>query len=190
VKKQLTGHIDAAAPGPVRLISICAGDGRNVIETLRSHARRADVSAWLVELDIQSVAAGRRNAAELGLSRHVNLIHADATDFATYQMLAPADIVVLVGVWGHVSLNTRATLVNSLHFLCRSGGTVVWTRGAAKGPARVQQIRSLFSQSLWTELQFEFTPDMNWVIASYRNVGLSRELPASGRVFRFERRAG
>jgi hypothetical protein len=178
------------APGPVRIISICAGDGRNVLETLRTHARRGDVSAWLVELDINSVAAGQRQAAALGLSRQVNCVHADATDFATYQMIAPADIVLLSGVWGHVSLDTRQTLVDSLVTLCRPGGTVIWTRGAAKGPERVHQIRSLFSPRIWSELKFEDTPDKNWVVATYRNVGPARELPARGKVFHFERRAG
>jgi hypothetical protein len=182
--------LDDLAPGPVRLISICAGDGRNVLGTLRTHARRADVSAWLVELDINSVAVGRKQAAALGLAHHVNFVHADATDFATYQMIAPADIVLLAGVWGHVSLDTRKRLVDSLRSLCRTGGTVIWTRGAAKGPERVHQIRSLFSPQFWSERRFEFTPDKNWVIASCRNVGPARALPICGSVFRFERRAG
>jgi hypothetical protein len=141
-------------------------------------------------LEIHSVSAGRKQAAALGLSRQVNFIHADATDFATYQMFAPADVLLLSGVWGHVSLDTRTTLVDSLAALCRPGGTVIWTRGAKKGAERVRQIRSLFAPNMWSELSFESTPDKNWVVASYRNQSSSRALPPSGRIFRFERRAG
>ena len=38
--------------GPVRLISMCAGQGRDVIPVLATHARRGDVTALLVEWEL------------------------------------------------------------------------------------------------------------------------------------------
>src|SRR5687768_13388422 len=114
VQEHLRGVLDDAPVGPLRLISMCAGDGRDVIGTVRAHERRGDVSAWLVELDRQSVAAGIQEAAVAGLEGAVNFINADATDYATYQGVAPADIVLACGVWGHVPALERESLASAL----------------------------------------------------------------------------
>ena len=53
-------------PGPLRLISVCAGQGRDVIGVLADHPRRTDVSAFLVELDEHNVGVARALAADAG----------------------------------------------------------------------------------------------------------------------------
>jgi hypothetical protein len=45
VRECLSDAMTAAAPGPVRLIPICAGDGRDVIPVLAAHPRSRDVTA-------------------------------------------------------------------------------------------------------------------------------------------------
>src|SRR5271166_4326835 len=67
VQTQLRGVIDSAPPGPIRVISVCAGQGHDLIGVLADHPRRADVSARLVELDAQNVALAQRAAAAAGL---------------------------------------------------------------------------------------------------------------------------
>ena len=47
--------LDSAGPGPVRLISACAGQGLDVIGSLTGHARADDVSALLVEWEDRNV---------------------------------------------------------------------------------------------------------------------------------------
>lgn len=37
--------------GPVRIISMCAGEGRDVLPVLAEHPLRADIAALLVELN-------------------------------------------------------------------------------------------------------------------------------------------
>jgi hypothetical protein len=55
VRQHLSEAIVRAPAGPVRLVSLCAGQGRDVIGVLPGHPRRDDVHAILVESD-------RRNA--------------------------------------------------------------------------------------------------------------------------------
>jgi hypothetical protein len=62
------GHLrelDRAPAGDVRLISLCAGQGRDVIGALTGHPRRDDVRARLVELDERNVALARQAAVHL-----------------------------------------------------------------------------------------------------------------------------
>jgi SAM-dependent methyltransferase len=189
VESHLTESLDKAAPGPVRIISLCAGDGRDVVEVLRSHKRKDDVVAWLVELSRQSVALGVERAAQAGLGKNVKFLCGDATDFESYQRLAPADIVLACGVWGHVPASERATLARGLATLCKPGGDLIWTRGVLRGMSCFEQIQSLFGAPAWQRQRVSFTPDASWGIATARYCGPPLALPKSGRLFHFRRLA-
>ena len=189
VQQHLTECLDAAPSGSVRIISMCAGDGRDVIGAVQSHARRRDVIAWLVELDQHSVAAGVRNAKIAGLDGTVNFRNEDATDYASYPF-APADILLVCGVWGHVPVCERDLLIRALTRLCKPGGMVVWTRGVSKRPDRVHEIEAHFANSEWEQCRHSFTADQKWAVVSQRYCGPLRELPASGKFFHFQHQSG
>jgi hypothetical protein len=50
VQGLIRSALDASPPGPIRLVSMCAGDGRDILGVLPGHPRQADVHARLVEL--------------------------------------------------------------------------------------------------------------------------------------------
>jgi hypothetical protein len=190
VQQQLRTNLDEAAAGPVKLISLCAGDGRDVVGVLETHERRSDVSAWLVELDHQSVSAGIRQASIAGLEASVHFVNADATDCRTYQRMAPADIVLACGVWGHVPAHERASLVCALAGLCKARGVVTWTRGVSAGITRLNEIEFLFARPKWERVHTTITADKKWAVATYRYAGPPVELLQTGRIFNFQRHAG
>ncbi len=70
--------LDEAPAGPVRLVSLCAGQGHDVIGTLPGHARCRDVSAVLIEHGERNVAEARRRAEAAGLPE-VTVRRADAS---------------------------------------------------------------------------------------------------------------
>ena len=76
------GHIvralDEAPAGEIRIVSMCAGQGRDVIGALRAHPRRADVRARLVELDPRNAVIAREMADAAGLGR-VEVVTGDAS---------------------------------------------------------------------------------------------------------------
>src|SRR3972149_3936770 len=47
VQEHLAACLDFALHSPVSILSICAGDGRDVIGVLHSHPYPRDVAAWL-----------------------------------------------------------------------------------------------------------------------------------------------
>jgi hypothetical protein len=190
VQQHLRTNLDEAPAGPIKLISLCAGDGRDVIGVLRTHERRSDVSAWLIELDCQSVAAGIREASIAGLQDAVHFFNADATEFVTYLGMAPADIVLACGVWGHVPAHERGSLVGALAGFCKARGAVTWTRGVSCGVTRLNEIEFLFARPKWESVQTSITADKKWAVATYRYVGPPVELPKAGRIFNFQRHAG
>jgi hypothetical protein len=57
VQERIRELLDRAPAGPIRVVSICAGQGRDLLPVIASHARRDDVRARLVELDPRNVAA-------------------------------------------------------------------------------------------------------------------------------------
>ncbi|MBV8527692.1 MAG: SAM-dependent methyltransferase, partial [Candidatus Dormibacteraeota bacterium] len=51
VQRLVAAALDAAPPGEIRVITMCAGNGRDLIGVLRTHPRARDVRARLVEID-------------------------------------------------------------------------------------------------------------------------------------------
>jgi SAM-dependent methyltransferase len=190
VRAHLAECLGMAERGPVRIVSMCAGDGRDVIDVVGAHQRQTDVNAWLVELDRSSVATGERRAAAAGLESRVRFLNADATVYCTYQGIAPADVVLVCGVWGHVPDTDRAPLVQALARLCKPGGTVIWTRGASPGLVRYHEIKSHFDSSRWQKIRFSLTPDKTWAVATHRYCGPAQRLPIGGQIFNFRRSTG
>jgi len=66
VQAQLEDALDHAPAGPIRLLSLCAGQGRDVTGVLPTHPRRDDVSAVLIEANAENAETARRNAAAAG----------------------------------------------------------------------------------------------------------------------------
>ena len=143
-------------PGPVRLISMCAGQGHDVLGVLPDHPRRADVKAALVELDPRNVAAARASATRAGLAQ-VEIIEGDAAISDAYAPFVPADIVLACGIFGNVTDVDLERTVRSLSMLCRTGASIIWTRHRLD-PDLTPRIRAWFSDSGFEELSFD-APD-------------------------------
>ncbi|WP_306214759.1 class I SAM-dependent methyltransferase [Actinoplanes sp. RD1] len=164
----------AASDGEVRLISMCAGDGRDVLPVLASHPRGGRVRAVLVELDPEL--SGRARAAA---GPGVEVRTADAGLAESYRGLAPAHVVLACGVFGNISAADVETTVAALPALLMPGGHVIWTRGRGAGDVDPSQgVRDVFDRHGFEELAFVAPQD-----ARFR-VGLSR-LVLPPRLFRF-----
>ena len=71
VRAQIAQTIQACPHASIRLISLCAGDGRDVIGTLVNHPRRDHTSAYLIESHPALVAHGEGVVAQYGLLTRV-----------------------------------------------------------------------------------------------------------------------
>src|SRR5215208_162938 len=84
VRQTIREILDSYPWGKIRLISICSGDGRDILEEISKHPRRTDLEAWLIDSDKPSTSRGEAAAAELGLNQQVHFRFADAGLARTY----------------------------------------------------------------------------------------------------------
>jgi len=156
VQAQVGAALDRAPPGPVRAISVCAGQGHDLIGVLAAHPRRADVSARLVELDPRNVLLARLAAKAARLDA-VEVLAADAATTDSYLGAAPADVILVCGVFGNISVDDVLATIENLRQLCAPGATVVWTRHRHP-PDLVPQVVSAFERAGFDELACEDAP--------------------------------
>src|SRR5436190_1604292 len=87
VQRLIRAVLDAAPPGPIRVISMCAGEGRDLLGVLADHPRADDVHARLVELDPDLAGTARDNAPA-----RVDVVVGDAGMTDVYEGAVPADL--------------------------------------------------------------------------------------------------
>lgn len=156
VQEQIRAALDRSAPGPVRAISICAGQGHDLIGVLVDHPRRAEIAARLVELDEHNVLIARRATHAAGLDM-VEVVAGDASVTDAYAVAVPADLILLCGVLGNISAADIANTISRLPLLCAPAATVIWTRHRHP-PDLTPYIRETFEQDGFAELSFEDSP--------------------------------
>lgn len=127
VQAQLCAALDQAPPGRLRAVSLCAGQGRDLIGVLASHPRGRDVRARLVEWDPRNAMAAQQAAKQAELS-DVEVVVGDAAETDNYRHAVPADLVLACGVFGNLTEADVAATIDYLPALCLPGGSVVWTR--------------------------------------------------------------
>jgi hypothetical protein len=183
VQELLSAALDAVRPGPVRILSLCAGDGRDLVGVLEGHPRVGDVRARLVEITPELVAAGRERAGRAGL-RSVEFVRGDASTTDACEGAVPADIVLACGIFGNITDDDLRRTVDHLPELCAAGGTVIWTRGRF-APDLTPTIRGWFADAGFTELSFVTIPETTMSVGAHRLVGPSRPFRPGIRLFTF-----
>jgi hypothetical protein len=153
VRAHLANAITMAPPGPVRLVSLCAGQGHDVLSVLPDHPRRDDVTAVLVELDPRNARLAAARAARQGLAG-VEVREADAGVTAGYADALPADVLLLCGIFGNVSDEDVGRTVAAAPALCAPGGTAIWTRHR-RPPDLTPLVREWFAAAGFAEVAFE-----------------------------------
>ena len=126
VARMIRDVLDSAPPGPIRVLSLCAGDGRDLAVGAASHARAADIEGVLVELDPELAATAVVNAA--AVSSRLAVRCADASETARFVDARPVDLLLLCGIFGNVSLDDIERTIAAVPALCRADATVIWTR--------------------------------------------------------------
>jgi hypothetical protein len=176
VQGELAAAIDDADEGPIALLSLCAGDGRDVVGVLSRHRRQSDVDATLVEVDSTLAARARSSAVATGL--RVNVLTGDAADVETYRASLPAHIVLSCGVFGNVVDDEIHSMIQDLGALVRPDGVVIWTRHRRKGDL-TPTIRGWFREAGFDEVAWHAPANPQIGVGVHRYRGTRR--PMTGR---------
>src|SRR5579862_4830463 len=183
VQGYLRAELDRAPAGQVRLISLCAGQGRDVIGALTGHPRRDDVRARLVELDERNAALARQAAQAAGL-HGVEVLQADAGITDACAGAVPAQVVVACGIFGNITDSDIRATVATLPSLCAPGALVLWTRHR-RPPDLTPAIRSWFREAGFREEAFDIGQDGFMSVGAHRLTGEGAALVPGRRLFTF-----
>ena len=182
VQGLIRSALDASPPGPIRLVSMCAGDGRDILGVLPGHPRQADVHARLVELDPELARRARERAAEV--SPTIEVVTRDASRTNSYTGAVPAGIVLACGIFGNITDDDIHNTVAHLPKLCAPDATVIWTRGTF-APDLTPTIRVWFMETGFSELDFVAIPH-TWVgVGANRLTAPPRALDPDLQLFTF-----
>jgi hypothetical protein len=167
VRRRLGAVLDSNVGKRQRLLSLCAGDGRDVIPVLAAR-RGSSVSALLIEKDEALARRATEAAASTGLAT-VEVRCADAGDPNSFDDVLPVDVLLLCGIFGNVEYGRVKAIVEVVPQLLPEGGCVIWTRGASE-PDRRPELRSWFREAGLAEVSFDGAPETF-------GVGVNRLLP-------------
>jgi hypothetical protein len=181
---RLRKAVSAAPAGPIRLLSLCAGQGHDVIGALADHPRRDDVTGLLVEFDDENVAVARKRLAAAGITG-LEVRQGDAGDTATFADAVPADLVLLCGIFGNVPMADIERTANRAASLCAPNATLFWTRHR-KEPDATPIIREWFAAAGFEELAFDAPSDAVFAVAVDRLVTEPLPFQAGEHLFTFE----
>lgn len=97
VQRYAVEFLDAAPAGRITVVSMCAGQGRDLLEVLTQYPRTPDVAARLVELDPRNAEVAMDTAVPAGLNG-VEVVTSDASNAAAYEGMVRSDLILACGV--------------------------------------------------------------------------------------------
>lgn len=181
IRARLAEALDRCRPGRVQVVSMCAGQGHDILGVLSRHPRAGDVVARLVESDPRNAALARQGAAPFA---GVEVVEADAGSTDSYAGAVPADIVLACGVFGNISDDDIHRTIAAFPSLCAQGAAVIWTRHRLE-PDRTSQVRDWFRSAGFAEEAFGVSDDALMAVGAHRLTGDALPFRAGQYLFRF-----
>lgn len=183
VQRHIGDWLDERSESSLRVVSVCAGQGSDLVGVLAGRSDAGRVRAELIEKDSRNVAVARESVAAAGLVG-ITVTCADAGDFAAYRAVVPADLVLLAGVLGNISDEDVRATITAMSRLCAPGATVIWTR-TRRAPDLTPAVRGWFAGAGFAEHAFHAPPDVLFAVGVHRFHGQPESPPPSGRIFTF-----
>jgi hypothetical protein len=165
----------------IRVLSLCSGEGRDLIGPLSKRAPATNVNGRLVELDPTLAGRARAGLAAAGIGG-LEVFEGDAGTTASFAGAVPADLVLVCGVFGNISDEDIERTVRALPTLCAVGATVIWTRHR-RPPDLTPAIRRWFTASGFRHHAFIRVPDSPASVGVERFVGTPAPFEPGARLF-------
>jgi hypothetical protein len=155
VQKRIRAFLDGREQSEIRVVSICAGEGRDLLEVLADHPARGRVKGRLVELSPVNTSVARSLAREAGADS-IEIVTGDASLTTAYLGAVPADLVLVCGVFGNVPDDDVERTVAALPQFCARDATVIWTRHRHE-PDLTPKIHRWFESAGFEPIAFDST---------------------------------
>jgi hypothetical protein len=138
---------------PVVVLSLCAGDGRDLLQVLAERDDSSRVRATLIELHPDLAQRARAFAADADLTG-VTVLTGDAGNTTAYAGSVPADLVIMMGIFGNISDDDVHRTIQTAPQLCRPGAILLWSR-STNGTDHNRSVRGWLADSGFTELNYQ-----------------------------------
>ena len=109
--------------GQLTVLSLCAGDGRDVLQVLVQRDDSARIHATLIELHPVLAQRAREFAAQSGLA-NVTVRAIDAGNTTAYAGSVPAHLVIMMGIFGNISDDDIRRTIQTAPQLCQPGAVI------------------------------------------------------------------
>ena len=179
VQRRIRDALSERPDGSIRVISACAGEGRDLFGAMVDHPRASDVHGRLVELDPELASRAAAHAPP-----GIEVVCADAGSTDAYVGAVPADLVLVCGVFGNISDEDVGRTIAALPTLCAFGATVIWTRHR-RPPDLTIDIRRWFEHAGFERLAFDAPSEFEWSVGVQRFVADPAPIVPGRRLFRF-----
>ena len=176
--------LDELPSGEVRTISMCAGQGIDILTAVEGHPRAGDLTGRLVELDPQNVEIAQARIDELGV--RLEAVAGDASTSSAYVDVVPADLVLACGIFGNVSEEDIERTVRFLPSLCAPGAWVLWTRNPRDADL-VARFQGWLEEVGLEQVDVEIAPDGKYGVGVNRLVVEPPPFTAGQHLFTFTR---
>lgn len=185
IQSCMDAWLDERAGEALTIASACAGEGRDLLGVLVRRDDSGRVRAVLVENDEQIASRAEAAARAAGLNDVIVRV-ADAGDPTSYEGLVPADLVLMVGVFGNISDAGVQRTIAALPSFCSNGGVVIWTR-SRREPDLTPMIRRWLQESGFAESAFHAPDDVLFSVGVHRLTADPAPAlgPDHGRLFQF-----
>ena len=178
------GEVLDATEGPIRVLSLCAGDGRDILSELAARPSVCSTTT-LVELDPELAAAARQAGSQLD---GVEVRQGDAGVTALYEDVLPVDLLLLCGIFGNIPVDDIMATVAAVPSMLAPDGAVIWTRGRFGDEEDLRPaIREWFVETGLREVAFDGDPETFGVGVARAGGAPPTAAPLPDRLFRFGR---
>ena len=172
--------------GQAKVLSLCAGDGRDVLQVLAERDDSSRIKTTLIELHPVLARRAREFAANAELAE-VTVRTVDAGDTAAYGDAVPADLVIMIGIFGNISTEDLRRTIMTAPQLCRPGAVMLWSRGTSGSEAN-SLVRGWLTDAGFVELdyrEFDQAEGERAALGSARYVGPPQPLITGRQMFTF-----
>jgi hypothetical protein len=167
-----------------RIVSLCAGDGRDIIPVLAGLPARQRPETVLVEIDPVLASAAERRAVDARVT--VDVVVGDAGMPETWVSATPVDLLMLCGIFGNVSDDDILATIRATPNLLSPEGAVIWTRGAFGDRDLRPQVRQWFAGSGFVEVSYDSEAE-GFGVGVTRVTEAAERRPLPDRLFSFVR---
>jgi hypothetical protein len=190
VQAAIRDWIVRSPDGPLRIVSACSGDGRDVLEVLAGQPDPDRFTARLLETDEELAGQAEQLARRHGLAG-VDVVRADAGVTESYAGAVPADLVMLCGVFGNLSDDDARWTIETTRHLCAPGAFVIWTRGRFRGRddgvEPTDDLCAWFAEAGFEQVSLDKPADSLYRVGVHRLVAPPEPLVLGRQLFTFTR---